>query len=78
MFYVGKLVAEDDTTGELLMQFYRCGPDNRFSLPAKSDETYVTKEDLHTMLPEPTRLSGSRSRGDSGLRFEVELGHDVK
>lgn len=78
VFYVGKMIGEDEISEDILMEFYRRGQDNRFRLPERPDQNYVSKDDIHVKLPEPTRLSGSRSRNESGLRFEIELGMDVK
>lgn len=79
VFYVGRMKGSV-SDGEVEVQFYRRGDDNLFRLPTTEDVAYVKTEDIHTMLPHPTTLTGSgRQRGQtSGLKFGVEFGNEVR
>lgn len=80
VFYVGRVISLGDD-GDVKVQFYRRAQDGLFRLPETEDISDVSKTDLHTMLPSPTTLSGSRSRGGidkSGLKFDVQFGAEMR
>lgn len=77
MFYVGRII-NIGPGNDVEVNFYRRGSDGVFRLPNTVDQHFVSIDDLHTMLPEPTTLSGSRTREQRGLKFDVELGNEIR
>ena len=77
VFYVGQILSLGPDN-EVEVNFYRKGWDGVFRLPTTVDQVFVSVDDLHTMLPEPTTLSGSRTREQRGLKFDVEFGNEIR
>lgn len=63
---------------EIEVAFYRKSADNVFRLPVTDDTAVIVRNDLHTMLPEPTTLSGSKTREQRGLKFNIEFGNEIR